>query len=100
MESIQCVAEDGLSLRGEQQQILFIRPNSFPCMPPHNESFFTFQHIVHSMKDPSIANFWLITLPQIVGGFDYDEDVKKKIWLQYEVSTSLEFTEGYGLSRG
>lgn len=59
------------------------------------------------MKDPSIANFWLITLPQIVGGFDYDEDVKKKIWLQYEVSTSspqcsstLEFTEGYGLSRG
>jgi len=41
------------------------------------------------MKDPSIANFWLITLPQIVGGFDYDEDVKKKIWWQYEVSISF-----------
>ncbi|KAH0906400.1 hypothetical protein HID58_038227 [Brassica napus] len=47
---------------------------------------YPYEHIVHSMKDPSIANFWLITLPQIVGGFDYDEDVKKKIWLQYEES--------------
>nr|BAB10716.1 unnamed protein product [Arabidopsis thaliana] len=45
---------------------------------------YPYEHIVHSMKDPSIANFWLITLPQIVGGFDYDEDVKKKIWWQYE----------------
>lgn len=65
------------------------RPNSLLYVPPHMSPFFTFQHIVHSMKDPSIANFWLITLPQIVGGFDYDEDVKKKIWLQYEVSTSF-----------
>ncbi|XP_020884385.1 uncharacterized protein LOC9302074 isoform X2 [Arabidopsis lyrata subsp. lyrata] len=47
---------------------------------------YPYEHIVHSMKDPSIANFWLITLPQIVGGFDYDEDVKKKIWWQYEES--------------
>ncbi|KAG2299272.1 hypothetical protein Bca4012_010843 [Brassica carinata] len=47
---------------------------------------YPYEHIFHSMKDPSIANFWLITLPQIVGGFDYDEDVKKKIWLQYEES--------------
>lgn len=53
------------------------------------ESYFLFQHIVHSMKDPSIANFWLITLPQIVGGFEYDEDVKKKIWWQYEVNISF-----------
>lgn len=45
-----------------------------------------FQHIVHSMKDPSIAAFWLFTLPQIVGGFEYDDDVKKKIWWQYKVS--------------
>lgn len=44
-----------------------------------------FQHIVHSMKDPSIAAFWLFTLPQIMGGFDYDDDVKKKIWWQYQV---------------
>ncbi|KAG2304684.1 hypothetical protein Bca4012_063735 [Brassica carinata] len=47
---------------------------------------YPYEHIVHSMKDPRIANFWLITLPQIVGGFDYDEDAKKKIWLQYEES--------------
>jgi hypothetical protein len=37
------------------------------------------------MKDPSIAAFWLITLPQIVGGFNYDDDVKQKIWWQYKV---------------
>ncbi|KAB1201652.1 hypothetical protein CJ030_MR0G001712 [Morella rubra] len=43
-------------------------------------------HIVHSMKDPSIAAFWLITLPQIVGGFNYDDDVKQKIWWQYKES--------------
>lgn len=44
-----------------------------------------FQHIVHSMKDPSIAAFWLITMPQIMGGFNYDDDVKQKIWWQYKV---------------
>ncbi|PPD70633.1 hypothetical protein GOBAR_DD32494 [Gossypium barbadense] len=43
-------------------------------------------HIVHSMKDPSIAAFWLLTLPQIVGGFEYDDDVKQKIWWQYKES--------------
>ncbi|EOA13430.1 hypothetical protein CARUB_v10026472mg [Capsella rubella] len=47
---------------------------------------YPYEHIVHSMKDPSIANFWLITMPQIMGGFEYDEDVKKKIWWQYEES--------------
>ncbi|CAA7049080.1 unnamed protein product [Microthlaspi erraticum] len=47
---------------------------------------YPYEHIVHSMKDPSIANFWLITLPQIMGGFEHDEDVKKKIWWQYEES--------------
>lgn len=44
------------------------------------------QHIVHSMKDPSIAAFWLLTFPQIVGGFEFDEDVKQRIWWQYKVS--------------
>ncbi|KAL9276204.1 hypothetical protein ACSQ67_026251 [Phaseolus vulgaris] len=43
-------------------------------------------HIVHSMKDPSIAAFWLITFPQIMGGFTYDDDVKQKIWWQYKES--------------
>ncbi|KAE8733619.1 putative catalytic [Hibiscus syriacus] len=41
---------------------------------------------IHSMKDPSIAAFWLLTLPHIVGGFDYDDDVKQKIWWQYKES--------------
>lgn len=44
-----------------------------------------FQHIVHSMKDPSIAAFWLFTLPEVAGGFEYDDDVKKKVWWQYKV---------------
>ncbi|KAI3466102.1 hypothetical protein Pfo_022765 [Paulownia fortunei] len=47
---------------------------------------YPYEHIVHSMKDPSIAAFWLITLPQIVGGIDYDDDVKQKIWWQYKES--------------
>lgn len=47
------------------------------------------QHIIHSMKDPSIGAFWLITLPQIVGGFEYDEDVKQKIWWDYKVLVSF-----------
>ncbi|XP_022717142.1 uncharacterized protein LOC111275848 [Durio zibethinus] len=45
-----------------------------------------YEHIVHSMKDPSIAAFWLLTLPQIMGGFDYDDNVKQKIWWQYKES--------------
>ncbi|XP_060209330.1 uncharacterized protein LOC132636467 isoform X2 [Lycium barbarum] len=47
---------------------------------------YPYEHIVESMKDPSIAAFWLLTLPQIVGGFEYDDDVKKKIWWQYKES--------------
>ncbi|EXB42547.1 hypothetical protein L484_011318 [Morus notabilis] len=43
-------------------------------------------HIVHSMKDPSIAAFWLFTLPEVAGGFEYDDDIKKKIWWQYKES--------------
>ncbi|TQD78689.1 hypothetical protein C1H46_035740 [Malus baccata] len=43
-------------------------------------------HIVHGMKDPSIAAFWLFTLPQVAGGFDFDDDIKKKIWWQYKES--------------
>ncbi|KAL8147839.1 hypothetical protein AgCh_005238 [Apium graveolens] len=47
---------------------------------------YPYEHIVHSMKDPSIAAFWLITMPQIMGGFSYDDDVKQKIWWQYKES--------------
>lgn len=50
-----------------------------------------FQHIIDSMKDPSIAAFWLITMPQIMGGFEYDDEVKQKIWWQYKVSFFLLF---------
>lgn len=51
------------------------------------------QNIVQSMRDPKIAAFWLITMPQIVGGFNYDEDVKQKIWWAYKVSLTLQVHE-------
>ncbi|KAG9157100.1 hypothetical protein Leryth_025867 [Lithospermum erythrorhizon] len=60
-----------------------------PPWKPYNimrKMDYPYEHIVHSMKDPSIAAFWLITLPQIVGGFEYDDDVKQKIWWQYKES--------------
>lgn len=47
---------------------------------------YPYEHIFHSMKDPSIAAFWLVTLPQIMGGFEYDDEVKQKIWWQYKES--------------
>ncbi|XP_047334198.1 uncharacterized protein LOC124937910 [Impatiens glandulifera] len=47
---------------------------------------YPYEHIIHSMKDPSIAAFWLLTMPQMIGGFEYDEEVKQKIWWQYKES--------------
>ncbi|KAL6538329.1 hypothetical protein OROGR_012317 [Orobanche gracilis] len=47
---------------------------------------YPYEHVAHSMKDPSIAAFWLITFPQIMGGIDYDDDVKRKIWWEYKES--------------
>ncbi|KAH9802620.1 Embryo defective 2737 [Citrus sinensis] len=35
---------------------------------------YPYEHIVESMRDPSIAAFWLMTFPQIVGGFDFDDE--------------------------
>ncbi|CAN1828667.1 hypothetical protein LINPERHAP1_LOCUS32303 [Linum perenne] len=43
-------------------------------------------HIREGMKDPSIAAFWLFTFPRVVGGLNHEDDVKKKIWLQYKES--------------
>ncbi|OAY65884.1 hypothetical protein ACMD2_14600 [Ananas comosus] len=43
-------------------------------------------NIVNSMRDPKVAAFWLITLPQVLGGFNYDDDVKQKIWWAYKES--------------
>lgn len=46
---------------------------------------FSLQNILNSMKDPKIAAFWLLTMPQVVGGFNYDDEVKQKIWWAYKV---------------
>ncbi|KAK9688889.1 hypothetical protein RND81_09G019000 [Saponaria officinalis] len=47
---------------------------------------YPYEHIVQSMKDPSIAAFWLLTMPQIVGGLEFDDETKQKIWWQYKES--------------
>ncbi|KAJ8435562.1 hypothetical protein Cgig2_015417 [Carnegiea gigantea] len=47
---------------------------------------YPYEHIVHSMKDPSIAAFWLLTMPQIVDGFSFDDEVKREIWWEYKDS--------------
>ncbi|KNA22491.1 hypothetical protein SOVF_033060 [Spinacia oleracea] len=47
---------------------------------------YPYEHIINSMKDPSIAAFWLLTMPQIVGGFNFDDETKQKIWWQYKES--------------
>ncbi|KAJ4726331.1 hypothetical protein OWV82_005060 [Melia azedarach] len=60
-----------------------------PPWKPYNvlrKMDYPYEHIFESMKDPSIAAFWLMTLPQTVGGFDYDDEVKQKIWWQYKES--------------
>ncbi|CAM8954586.1 unnamed protein product [Rhodiola kirilowii] len=47
---------------------------------------YPYEHIVDSMKDPSIAAFWLLTMPQMIGGFTFKDDVKQKIWWPYKES--------------
>ncbi|PKU76870.1 uncharacterized protein LOC110105919 isoform X1 [Dendrobium catenatum] len=47
---------------------------------------YPYEHIVHSMKDPKIAAFWLFTFPQVVGGCNYDDEIKQKIWWAYKDS--------------
>jgi hypothetical protein len=40
------------------------------------------------MKDPSIAAFWLITFPQIMYGYNYDDNAKQTVWSEYKVVAS------------
>ncbi|GAV72311.1 hypothetical protein CFOL_v3_15799 [Cephalotus follicularis] len=90
-----CPTCDGMGVMGcpECKDKLKVRISADDIMEPPWKAYnvlrkmdYPYEHIVHSMKDPSIAAFWLFTLPEIVGGFNYDEDVKKKIWWQYKES--------------
>ncbi|WJX68431.1 hypothetical protein P8452_52799 [Trifolium repens] len=47
---------------------------------------YPYEHIRHSMKDPSIAAFWLITFPQIMYGYNYDDNAKQTVWSEYKES--------------
>nr|KAJ0211320.1 hypothetical protein LSAT_V11C400223070 [Lactuca sativa] len=43
----------------------------------NNMAEIIYQHIIDSMKVPSIVAFWLITIPQIMGGFKYGDEFRK-----------------------
>ncbi|XP_059662665.1 uncharacterized protein LOC132308566 isoform X3 [Cornus florida] len=95
LPSKDCPSCDGTGVMGcpECKHKLKIRISADDIMEPPWKAYnvlrkmdYPYERIVHSMKDPSIAAFWLITMPQIVGGFDFDDDVKQKIWWQYKES--------------
>ncbi|KAF3442030.1 hypothetical protein FNV43_RR15946 [Rhamnella rubrinervis] len=99
LPSKDCPTCDGTGVMGcpECKYKLQVRISADDIMEPPWKAYnvmrkmdYPYEHIVHSMKDPSIAAFWLFTLPQIMGGFDYDDDVKKKIWWQYQESMRYE----------
>ncbi|XP_048235202.1 uncharacterized protein LOC8265315 [Ricinus communis] len=95
LPSKDCPTCDGTGVMGcpECKHKLQVRISADDIMEPPWKAYnilkkmdYPYEHIVDSMKDPSIAAFWLFSLPQIVGGFDYDDDVKQKIWWQYKES--------------
>ncbi|KAK3028413.1 hypothetical protein RJ639_039623 [Escallonia herrerae] len=95
LPSKDCPSCDGSGVMGcpECKDKLKIRISADDIMEPPWKAYnimrkmdYPYEHIVHSMKDPSIAAFWLITMPQIMGGFEYDDEVKQKIWWQYKES--------------
>ncbi|KAI5333209.1 hypothetical protein L3X38_023339 [Prunus dulcis] len=95
LPSKDCPTCDGTGVMGchECKDKLQVRISADDIMEPPWKAYnvlrkmdYPYEHIVHSMKDPSIAAFWLFTLPQVAGGFDFDDDVKKKIWWQYKES--------------
>ncbi|XP_057455309.1 uncharacterized protein LOC130746633 [Lotus japonicus] len=90
-----CPTCDGTGVMGctECKHKLQVRISADDIMEPPWQAYnvlekmdYPYEHIRHSMKDPGIAAFWLITLPQIMGGFTYDDDVKQNIWSQYKES--------------
>lgn len=95
LPSKDCPTCDGTGVMGcpECKHKLQVRISADEIMEPPWKAFnvmrkmdYPYENIVHSMRDPKIAAFWLITMPQILGGFNFDEDVKQKIWWSYEES--------------
>ncbi|KAL2986554.1 hypothetical protein AAZX31_12G213700 [Glycine max] len=94
LPSKECPTCDGtgvMSCPECKHRLLHVRISADDIMEPPWQAYnvlkkidYPYEHILHSMKDPSIAAFWLITFPQIMGGFTYDDDVKQKIWWQYK----------------
>lgn len=95
LPSKDCPSCDGTGVMGcpECKNRLQVRISADNIMEPPWKAYnvwkkmdYPYENIIHSMKDPKIAAFWLITMPQVLGGFTYDEDVKQKIWWAYEES--------------
>ncbi|XP_042457811.1 uncharacterized protein LOC122041976 [Zingiber officinale] len=95
LPSKDCPSCDGSGVMGcpECKHKLQVRISADEIMEPPWKAYnvmrkmdYPYENIVQSMRDPKIATFWLITMPQIVGGFNYDEDIKQKIWWAYKES--------------
>ncbi|CAI0408390.1 unnamed protein product, partial [Linum tenue] len=95
LPSKDCPDCDGTGVMGcpECKDKLQVRISADDIMEPPWKAYnvlrkmdYPYEHIRDSMKDPSIAAFWLFTFPQVVGGLNYDDDIKRKIWWQYEES--------------
>ncbi|XP_008794135.2 uncharacterized protein LOC103710253 [Phoenix dactylifera] len=95
LPSKDCPSCDGSGVMGcpECKHRLQVRISADDIMEPPWKAYnvmrkmdYPYENIVHSMRDPKIAAFWLITMPQVLGGFNYDDDVKQKIWWAYKES--------------
>nr|XP_011462391.1 PREDICTED: uncharacterized protein LOC101302153 isoform X1 [Fragaria vesca subsp. vesca] len=95
LPSKDCLTCDGTGVMScpECKNKLQVRISADDIMEPPWKAYnvmkkmdYPYEHIVDSMKDPSIAAFWLFTLPRVVGGYEYDDDVKQKLWWQYKES--------------
>ncbi|XP_020088137.1 uncharacterized protein LOC109710106 isoform X1 [Ananas comosus] len=95
LPSKECPNCDGSGVMGcpECKHRLQVRISADDIMEPPWKAYnvlrkmdYPYENIVNSMRDPKVAAFWLITLPQVLGGFNYDDDVKQKIWWAYKES--------------
>ncbi|KAG1330256.1 hypothetical protein COCNU_02G002240 [Cocos nucifera] len=95
LPSKDCLNCDGSGVMGcpDCKRRLQVRISADDIMEPPWKAYnvitkmdYPYENIVHSMRDPKIAAFWLITMPQVLGGFNYDDDVKQKIWWAYKES--------------
>lgn len=95
LPSKDCPICDGTGVMGcpECKNKLPFKISADGIMEPHwqarnvlEKMDYPYEHIRDSMKDPDIAEFWLIAYPQIMYGFTYGDNAKETILSEYEES--------------